>query len=153
MTLTAFRITRKEFAASLWSGYGAREFGGRWNSKGVAVIYTAENRSLAAMEQLVHLVKPRILKGYVIASISFDEHQLTRLSPAGLPAGWNRPVALPALKKYGDNWIAAARHLVLAVPSVVIPGEWNYLINPAHPDFAGVKKSPPRRFGYDLRLR
>jgi RES domain-containing protein len=153
VTITAFRITRKEYAASIWSGYGAREFGGRWNSKGVAVIYTAENRALAAMEQLVHLVKPRILKGYVIAGISFEEHQVSRLLPASLPVGWNKPMALPALKKYGDNWIAAARHLVLAVPSVVIPGEWNYLINPAHSQFAAAKKSPPSRFVYDLRLR
>lgn len=152
MTITAFRITRKQFASSIWSGFGAREFGGRWDSKGVAVVYTAENRSLAAMEQLVHLVKPRILKGYVIANISFDAHQVTRLSPGSLPAGWKNPIALPALKRYGDNWIDAARHVILAVPSVVIPGEWNYLLNPAHPEFRALKKSAPKRFGYDFRL-
>lgn len=152
MTITAFRITRREFAASIWSGYGAREFGGRWNSKGVAVIYTAENRSLAAMEQLVHLVKPRILKGYVVASISFQNNQVLRISPGSLPAGWRKPLAPPVLKGYGDRWIAAARHLVLALPSVIIPGEWNYLINPAHPEFPATKKTPPKRFSYDLRL-
>lgn len=152
MIITAYRITRKEFAASIWSGYGAREFGGRWNSKGVAVIYTAESRALAAMEQLVHLVKPRILKGYVVASISFHEEQVTRLSTKVLPPGWKNPVAPAALKKFGDRWIRGAKHLVLAVPSVVIPGEWNFLINPLHPEFAATRKSAPMRFGYDPRF-
>jgi RES domain-containing protein len=152
VTITAFRITKKEFAASIWSGYGAREYGGRWNSKGVTVVYTAENRSLAAMEQLVHLVKPRILRGYVIASISFDDARMTRIDATRLPAGWKNPVALPALKRYGDDWIAAERSPVLAVPSIVIPGEWNYLINPSHPDFAKMKRSAARAFVYDKRL-
>ncbi len=137
MTITAYRIIRKQYASAIWSGAGARDYGGRWNSKGITVVYTAENRSLAALEQMVHLIKPRVLSGFVIASIVFDKTDMQRLNPTVLPSGWDAPVALPALKHYGDKWIADGRYPVLAVPSAVIRGEWNYLFNPAHTKFNG----------------
>lgn len=152
MRWTSFRIVKADYAASIWSGVGAREFGGRWNSKGVAVIYTAQNRSLAAMEQLVHLVSPRLLRGYVIAGIEFDDADLRRIELGSLDAGWNDPVARPELRKYGDDWIRSSDSLALAVPSAVIPGEWNYLINPAHPRFGAATKSAPEPFVFDHRL-
>ena len=153
MTIVAYRIIKREFAASLWSGDGARIHGGRWNSRGVAVIYAAENRSLAAMEQLVHLVKPRVLNGYLIASITFVSAQVQRVDLNALPAGWDGAVAPAALRQYGDNWARLGKHPVLAVPSAVIPGEWNYLINPAHRGFGSLVKSIPMPFMYDARLK
>jgi RES domain-containing protein len=104
---TAYRISKKAFAATLWSGIGTREFGGRWNSKGIAVVYTSESRALAAMEQLVHLVKPRILRGYVVASITFHDVDVQRVDPRVLPSDWDNPVASPALKAFGDDWATA----------------------------------------------
>jgi RES domain-containing protein len=151
--ITAYRISKKAFAATLWSGIGARDFGGRWNSKGIPVVYTSESRALAAMEQLVHLIKPRVLRGYVVASITFDDAHVQRVDPRGLPADWDNPVASTALKAFGDNWATALRYPVLAVPSAVIRGEWNYLFNPSHPTFAGYVKSRPVPFVYDPRLR
>jgi RES domain-containing protein len=150
--ITAFRITKASHAATIWSGIGARDFGGRWNSKGVAVVYTAENRSLAALEQLAHLIKPRVLKSYVLASISFDHAQVERLDPAALALGWDDPVAPAELKKYGDDWVANQDLPVLGVPSAIIRGEWNYLINPAHPKFNALVKSAPEPFVFDHRL-
>jgi RES domain-containing protein len=150
--ITAYRIEKKKFAEFIWSGLGARQFGGRWNSKGIAVVYTAENRSLAAIEQLVHLARPHMLSGFVIASISFRASQVRRIDSAGLPAGWNDPVAPPSLKKYGDDWVAAGKRLVLAVPSAVMPTEWNYLLNPAHPEFGGLVKSAVTSFFFDPRF-
>lgn len=152
MTVTTYRICREQHAATIWSGAGSRDFGGRWSSKGVAVVYTAENRSLAALEQLVHLIKPRVLNNYVIASISFDLVRVQRLDPAALPAGWDAPVAPPALRKYGDDWIAAGDYPVLAVPSAIVLQEWNYLLNPAHKEFDSLAKSAPEPFLYDSRL-
>jgi RES domain-containing protein len=152
VTVTAYRITRHEFAADIWTGAGARDWGGRWNSRGAPVVYAAQSRALAAMEQLVHLVAPRILKGFVVASIRFDDAQIQRVDPSMLPSGWNNPVAPTALREYGDDWIAAARYPVLAVPSAVIDGEWNYLINPAHDEFPAMPKSAPVPFIYDPRL-
>lgn len=152
MTLTAYRITKRAHAATLWSGSGARDYGGRWNSKGVAVAYAAENRSLAALEQLVHLVQPRVLKGFVVSSIAFDDSQVERVEVNALPRGWNDPVALPALRRFGDDWIATGGCPVLAVPSVITRGEWNYLIHPAHPEFDRLPRSVPEPFVYDVRL-
>jgi RES domain-containing protein len=150
--ITAYRIVKLEHHNSIWSGSGARDHGGRWNSKGVSVVYTAQNRSLAALEQLVHLVSPRILNAFVLADISFEEAKTQRLKPSDLPSGWNNPIAPATLKTYGDNWIAAGDFLVLAVPSAIIRGEWNYLINPAHPEFSTLAKSNPEPFMYDNRL-
>jgi len=152
VTITAYRITKAAYAHTIWTGIGARDYGGRWNSKGVAVVYTAQNRALAAMEQLVHLVRPRLLKGYVIAGISFDDSDVHRLHPATLPPHWDDPVAPPALRKFGDDWVAAGSHLVLAVPSAVVREEWNFLVNPGHSDFASLAKSPAEPFVYDDRL-
>lgn len=152
MIITAYRIVKKEYAGEIWTGRGARDFGGRWNSKGVLVIYTAQSHSLAALEQLVHLVKPRVLKGYIVGEVEFDDGLVHRLGPADLPPGWDDPVAPSALKRIGDAWVAAAKFPVLGVPSAVIPSEWNYLINPGHPRFAGLPKSAPKAFAFDHRL-
>lgn len=152
MTITAYRIAKQEYAAAIWSGVGARDYGGRWNSKAIAVVYTAQSRSLAALEQLVHLIKPRVLGGYVVASITFEDSQVQRLEMSGLSPGWDDPVAPATLKACGDVWVAAAKYPVLAVPSAVIRGEWNYLINPVHPGFHRLPKSRPEPFVYDIRL-
>jgi RES domain-containing protein len=153
VTITAYRIVKKQFARSIWSGAGARDFGGRWNPKGVPVIYTAQSRSLGALEQLVHLIQPRILSGFVIASITFDRRRMQIIDIGELPRGWNRPVAPPQLKQLGLQWIAAARFPVLAVPSAVVPGEWNYLVNSAHPEFSRMRRSELSPFVYDRRLK
>ena len=152
MLITAYRITKRRYASSIWSGAGARDHVGRWNSRGVAVVYTAQSRSLAALEQLVHLVKPRILTGYVVAAITFDDSLMQRVDPGGLPRGWDAPVAPAALRNYGDAWVAAGRYPVLGVPSAVIPGEWNFLLNPQHAQFPTMPKSKPERSVYDRRL-
>jgi RES domain-containing protein len=149
--ITAYRISKAKYADTIWSGIGAKDYGGRWNSKGVAVIYAAENRSLAAMEQLVHL-NPRKLTGYVSSSIAFDEALVTRVDPRKLPSDWANPVAPAALRKIGDAWVAAGKYPVLAVPSAITPGEWNFLINPSHLQFNAMAKSTPMPFQYDPRL-
>jgi len=149
---SAYRLCKEVYASSIWSGVGARDYGGRWNSKGVAVVYTAQSKSLAALEQLVNQIKARILNGFVVARIQFDDSQLRRISPSDLPAGWASAIAPPALRQFGDEWVAAGKSAVLAVPSAVIPGEWNHLFNPAHIDFAEMAKSPPEPFAYDDRL-
>jgi len=150
--ITAYRITKREFADTIWSGLGAREYGGQWNSKGVAVAYAAESRSLAALEQLVHLIKPRVLRDFVVSSISFAEGRVLRVDPKELPADWANPVAPASLKRFGDEWAAAGRYPVLRVPSAVVAGEWIYLVNPAHRETAKMAKTPPEPFAFDGRL-
>jgi hypothetical protein len=74
------------------------------------------------MEQLVHLVPPRVLRGYVISSIEFEDSQVQRLNNKNLPAGWDRPVPPTALRKFGDDWVARGDSVALAVPSAIIGG-------------------------------
>lgn len=153
MSLLAWRICDARFAATMWQGAGARDYGGRWNSKGVAVAYASESRALAAMEQLVHLIPPQLLERYVASSITLEQHQIERVDLTLLPPNWRNAVAPPALRRIGDAWAASARSLALAVPSAVVEGETNYLINPLHPDFAPAIKSPPTAFTFDPRLK
>ena len=122
MKITAYRICRSEHVATIWTGVGARDYGGRWNSKGVAVVYASQSRALAAMEQLVHLIQPRVLDGFVVASIAFEEGQVQVIDRVSLPAGWRHPVAPAALRVLGDDWATTARYAVLAVPSAVVEG-------------------------------
>jgi RES domain-containing protein len=150
--IVAYRIARRRFARTMWSGAGAKEHGGRWNSKGIAVVYASENRSLAAMEQLVYLLPPRVLRGFVISSVEFDEKQLERVNIKDLPAGWDRTVPPAALRRIGDEWAGRGKSVALAVPSAVVRGEWNYLLNPEHEGFAALVRSTPVRFVYDRRL-
>ena len=152
MIVRAWRLCDDRYASTMWSGIGARVAGGRWNSPGVAVVYAAANRALAAFEQFVHLVRPRPLSGYVLASIDIDDRQVERVDSSSLSPGWDAPIAGPASQAVGDAWVAGGRSLAMAVPSIVIPGESNYLFNPAHPDFAIAVKSAPVPFTYDLRL-
>lgn len=152
MIITAYRISKSAYAADIWSGNGACDYPGRWNSKGIAVVYTAENRSLAAMEQLVHMGKAKVLKDFVISSIGFDDSLVERVDVLKWPTDWDNPVAPPSLKEYGDDWATTTDSPVLAVPSVVTRGEWNYLLNPAHAAFTDFVKSNPEPFVFDYRL-
>src|SRR5262245_8219916 len=152
LKLTAWRIFKKKHAASAFSGEGARRFGGRWNSKGVAVIYASESPSLAALEMLVHLQSQELLQAYLLASISFEASLVKQIPLRKLPRHWRRDPAPPALQALGDRWIAAAASAVLRVPSVIIAGQWNYLFNPEHPDFAKSTRGKPTAFRFDRRL-
>ena len=119
--------------AQAFSGEGARLFGGRWNSAGGAVVYTSSSLSLAALETLVHADRDRFKRDYLAFTLEIPEALLTVLQEADLPADWrSRPVSTGA-RRLGDAWLTGGT-AVLAVPSVVVPLETNYLLNPLHPD-------------------
>src|SRR6266581_2969108 len=110
------------------------------------------SRSLAATEQLVLLLPPRILAGFVISNIGLDEKQLERVNVRALPTGWDRKTPPATLRKFGDDFVKRGESVALAVPSAVVRGEWNYLFNPAHEEFESLIKSRPVAFVYDKRL-
>jgi RES domain-containing protein len=150
--ITASRIVKAKYASSAFDGEGARINGGRWNSPGNAVVYTASSAALAALEMLVHLGKATVLSSYVLATCRFDEKVVVRLDLATLPGNWRSYPAPPELQRVGDEWLKRATSAVLEVPSVIIDTESNYLLNPTHPDFARVTIAAPRPFEFDLRL-
>ena len=87
---------------------------------------------------------------YVAIVVEFDE-KLIETAPA-LPADWTEEPPPPSTKWIGDLWVKQARSAVLSLPSVVIPSETNYLLNPAHPDFRRIKFGKPAPFAFDPRL-
>lgn len=149
--LGAWRIIKEKHAATAFSGEGAAKTGGRWNSRGVPVVYTSGAKSLAALEILVHLNPPVLFK-YVAIPIRFDDALLEILPAKSLPADWRDEPPPPSSQAVGDAWVREARSAVLALPSVLVSGEPNYLLNPAHPDFEKISISKPEPFAFDPRL-
>lgn len=135
-----------------FSGEGARRFGGRWNSPGVAVVYLSEHQSLAALEIFVHLQPLVPHDKYLAYFVEWDEAQMEQLPAKKLPLDWRASPPGPATMQVGDQWVAEARSAVLAVPSAVVPAERNYLLNPAHPKFGQLRLHKAAEFTFDARL-
>ena len=150
--IEAYRITTSTDKAAAFSGDGAKKFGGRWNSAGVAVVYAASHRSLSMLEILVHLSGRSALPGYVTFPLRFDESMVEDVALADLPQGWDAEPVQRASMAIGDAWVKAAARPVLAVPSAVVPEETNYILNPNHAAFRSITigRSSPCRF--DPRL-
>lgn len=138
------------------SGKGAEATGGRWNRKGVPVVYASESRALACLETIVHLAgsDPLPLNRYLVsiriprrlwdARVTFD---------LASHVGWD---ALPAGRvslDWGTEWLRTSAAVLAQVPSVVVPEEWNILINPAHPAASSLTAVKVRRWTYDHRVR
>lgn len=147
----AWRIVKEKHAATAFTGEGASRTGGRWNSRGVWAVYTSGTKSLAALETLVHLNPPVLFK-YVTFRIEFDEALVEKFASATLPSDWTEEPPAPSTKTIGDVWVKEAPSAVLELPSVIIPGESNFLLNPAHPDFKKIAIGKPEPFAFDPRL-
>ena len=148
--LTVWRLVAEKHVSEAFSGEGARLYGGRWNRKGAAVVYTAATRSLAILEMLVqasplpkYMAVPATLPAG-LALAAFDEN--------ALPPGWRDMPAPESLWSLGGTWIAAGETCALRVPSAVVPAEYNLLLNPAHPDFGKIRIGAPERLSMDRRL-
>ena len=150
--ITSWRIANAKYSSNLFDGEGARLFGGRWTSPGVAVVYTAESAALATLELLVHLGTSAVLSSYVLATASFAEGLVSEVKRSDLPPNWRSYPAPPALQLMGDRWFRAAASAVLQMPSVVIETEFNYLLNPQHKDFRSIRITVPEPFQMDVRL-
>jgi RES domain-containing protein len=150
--LTAWRIVKAKYANRAFDGEGARLYGGRWNSVGTPMVYTSQSVSLAVLEMLVHLEDTSVLAAYRLCAVTFDEALLETVGEKMLPPNWRDPLAPPALQHLGDDWVQSRRSAVLRVPSVVVPSEYNYLLNPLHPQFAKLEFGAPLPFEFDSRL-
>jgi RES domain-containing protein len=146
-----WRITRAVHAAL--DGEGARLVGGRWNSPGVAVVFTAEHLSLAALEYLVHIDIDEVPNDLVALGIEVPAEAGERQLKAGsLPLDWRTALYSKGCRGIGDSWARSQDSLVLRVPSVLIPEEDNLIINPAHPRAAELRIASKRPFAFDPRL-
>lgn len=147
-----WRITSKKFKESAFSGEGARLFGGRWNSPGIPLIYTAESKSLVVLEILVHLESPELLRNFMLFEVKVEESLVADIDPALLPEDWRESPPPIAAQKIGNDWANNVRSVALRVPSAIVPGEFNFLLNPLHPDFGRLQVGRPQTFLLDSRL-
>lgn len=137
------------------AGVGAKLAGGRWSSKGVAVLYFAATKSLAALEVFVHLEPEDLPEPLSAIGIDLPNETFTgraRQSVGDLPPSWRHYPAPTALQAVGDAWVRAAASVVLELPSAIIPEESNYLLNPNHSDFKKLVWNEPERFEFDPRM-
>lgn len=149
--LRVWRLVTARFVDTAFSGEGARRFGGRWNRKGVPLVYTASSQSLAMLEMLVQDEPLRACYFMIPADIPADL-KIDRITPDRLPVDWRDRTALEQLRTIGSDWAVQLSSAVLQVPSAVVPAEVNYLLNSKHADFAAISIGQPQELVTDLRL-
>ncbi|MCG6862653.1 MAG: RES domain-containing protein [Chromatiaceae bacterium] len=149
--LTVWRMVTARYAESSFSGEGAKRYGGRWNRKGIPMVYTAGSQSLALLEMLVQDGPLRARYVMIPAEVPM-ERGIERVGLDQLPSNWRDQAAVEQLKNIGSGWATGLSSAVLAVPSAVIPAETNYLLNPRHPGFAEISIGEPQELVTDLRL-
>jgi RES domain-containing protein len=146
-----WRLTLKQHAAP--DGEGARRYGGRWNKPGTPVVYTSATLSLAALEYLVHVDSDILPDALVSVRATIpDSLKIETIDTANLPVDWKDKIIPVSLQELGSYWANQAKSPVLKVPSVVVEHEWNYVLNPLHPDFSKITWDTGTRFSLDPRL-
>ena len=150
--VVGWRIVRETHAHDAFSGEGARLYGGRWNPAGVKVIYCSENLALAALEILVHTQPVVMQQAYRAFRVSFPARLMQTIELPALPKGWNAQPPTRVSQEIGARWIAEASSAVLALPSVIIPLERTFLLNPAHRDFGSIGIDEAGPIALDHRL-
>ena len=142
-----FRCTLKKWAADV-SGQGAFLYGGRWNTPGHYLIYTAENNLLAALEVAVRIPLTQISTDYIMLPVHISDKE--EMYEPRLPKDWNRKYEFT--QHIGNNFIENNKALVMKVPSALMNNTHNYLINPKHKNFGKVKVGKPQSLIFDERL-
>lgn len=151
--ITAWRVVKKSRESEAFSGEGARRYGGRWNRRGTAVVYVSGSMSLAALELFVHLgpahkgMRFSTFKVEITTRVKVDE-----LPVAELPKNWREEPPPDACKDIGSEWVNGGAAAVLRLPSVVVPVEYNFMLNVGHTDFKKIKISKPIDFSFDPRM-
>lgn len=151
-SLRVWRVCRAEYAESAFSGDGAFRFGGRWSPPGLALVYCAESRSLAAMEVLVHRMGTKVFRSATWVQVAADVPTALIEIPLRVPPDWRGQSPVASAQRFGAEWANKERTAALRVPSAVVLGEFNYLLNPKHADFPKVAVAKPEPFIFDARL-
>ena len=154
--MRVYRICKKIYRASAYTGAGARLYPGRWNEPDVPMVYTAASESLALLELLIHL-QPHAIQTmtseYEVLAADIDAGvPILSIQPPDLPPSWDSHPPGPLTRQMGSRWITSLSSAVLEVPSVVVPTELNYLINPHHLDCKRIRLVPGYPVSLDPRL-
>jgi RES domain-containing protein len=147
-----YRLSKGKYHRDL-SGKGAELYGGRWNSKGIALLYTSQSRALAFAEISMHIPLGIVPKDYFLIAIKIpDTADIRELTEADMPADWRSNPHSNSTQKIGDEFAVGLKHLALRVPSAIVPGDSNYLINPSHAMINEVTISEVEPFEFDSRF-
>jgi RES domain-containing protein len=149
--MIVYRISDHRYINDL-SGTGAALYGGRWNSKNVYIVYTAQSPSLALLETVVHMggMPPA---NYSLATIELPDSLAPALAEGILQPDWYISPPPEALKLIGDEFVQKMKYLILPVPSAIMPEEHNYLVNPRHRLAGKIKVLSVKSVRMDGRLR
>jgi RES domain-containing protein len=154
--VVGWRICKRGRAKTAFDGEGAARYPGRWNRKGVAVVYCASTLSLATLEYLVHVDPdewPDDLVSIRLEVLADVAHAAGVVDVSTLPMDWRATPGPDALKTIGNDWAKSGRSALLIVPSAVTPNETTLLLNPRHPDLERFVMHPPEPLVVDPRLR
>lgn len=151
--LVGWRLVKARHAASAFDGEGARRFGGRWNARGTAAVYLSSSLSLAALELFVHLLPEDARLSFVAIRVEFPTSMKIDVLPdAQLPINWRAEPSPDSCKALGSLWLEKSTHALLRVPSIIVPSETNFLLNPTHVDVKKMIIHKPEPFGFDARM-
>lgn len=131
----AWRVFKRDYAASALSGDGARRAGGRWNPPGVPALYASDSLALAMLEVLVHFDPALPMADYLCLELDLPEEKILTVKPSALPGSWPGRDSVSITQQRGREWLTLRSAFILRVPSAVVGPEFNYIVNPAHPDF------------------
>lgn len=150
--MIVFRIGKTRYASDI-SGEGARLFGGRWNHKLTPCIYTSESRALALLEYTVNVNVDEIPPALSFTIFEVSDAELVEFKEAELPNTWRLIPAPPATKDFGTALLKSLKTPVFKIPSIIIPAEYNYILNPLHPDSKNFKIIRIQDFVFDARIK
>ncbi len=150
--MKVFRLAKEKYADDL-SGKGAELAGARWNSKGIPMLYTSQSRALCLVEIAVHVPVGNIPTDYFLVEIEIpDEVEITVIEEETLQTDWNSLPHSQYTQNIGDTFISQNEFLVMRVPSAVVQGDYNYLLNPRHNGFNQINMVSKSPFAFDERL-
>jgi RES domain-containing protein len=153
VTISVYRLGQLRYHHDLFAGLGGLYAHGRWTSRGSPVVYTSQSISLAVLEYTVNYRRRGWVPASVLGRASIPSAvAIETVKSADLPRNWANPIAPAELQRIGREWLKRGTSVALKVPSAVVVEEWNYLLNPLHPDFKKLSFVKSKPFAFDGRL-
>jgi RES domain-containing protein len=150
--MIVYRLGKSQFSDDL-VGIGAKLFGARWNNVGTACLYASSSRALAVLEYTVNVNIHDIPRALSFTEIEIPDENIAELEITDLPGNWTEFPAPSTTKDFGTNLLRQATAPIIKIPSTIIPQEYNYILNPAHPDSNKFKILKVEDFIYDIRIK
>jgi RES domain-containing protein len=150
--MEVYHLGKTKFATSL-AGEGAKLHGGRWNLLGSPCLYTSESKALCALEYAANVSLEEMPADLSFTVYTLPDKSWKEFHADDLPEGWQQVPAAEITKEWGSKLLYEAKFLALKIPSVIIPSEYNFVLNPLHSDFKKVKIKEVHSFSFDKRIK